>query len=222
MLRRNIACMIPRQTKAAGGRRRRWLAWLLVLFALLQGLLVWLEQSVRPVILSNALYECERYANEAFQAALARQEAEDPALYDSLYKLVQGSDGTICAVLLDSGRVNHLEADLMGRLHAELAAPANQTLSLPLSVLLGGQLWVGPRVELQFSPDAFVSVDIFDTLEAAGINQTRLCIKARFTVQMSAILAGYGLNADVGQEVLLAELLLAGDVPQGYWGSMLS
>lgn len=138
-------------------------------------------------------------------------------MYEQLYELSRGADGEIRAVLLNTRRITQLEASLAGQIQTELARyTSEQTMSLPLAVLLGGQVWAGPELTLRFVPDSFVSVEVYDTLEAAGINQTCLCLKARFTAQMSAVMAGYGMNLDVQQEVLLGEVLLAGDVPRGY------
>lgn len=196
-------------------RRHRLLAGMLLFLAAAGWLAVWLDRNIRPVMLSNAQYECERYANAAFRAALEQQEGER---YDGLYELVCSEDGAIQAVTLNSGRINQLEAELAQAIQAELNgySGAELRMSLPLGVLLGGQLWMGPRLMFRLDPDAVVAVDIYDTLESAGINQTRLCLRARFTAQMSAILAGYGVSTDVEQDVLLVEILLAGDVPQGY------
>lgn len=218
MLRRNIHPAGRRSGRredgAAAGRRLR--AWAITVICLLltAHTLVWLDGSIRPVMLSNAQYECERIANAAFQTALARQE---PETYTQLYELSRGADGQVHAVLLDGGRIAQLEAALAEQIRAELERRAvEQTMSLPLSVLLGGNILAGPRLAFELSPDAFVSVDVYETWEDAGINQTRLCLRARFTAQMSAVLAGYGVNADAQQEALLAEFVLAGDVPQVY------
>lgn len=217
MLRRSVG-----RAKRKGGdrppgrphRRHRLLAGAVLFLAAAGWLLIWLDGNVRPVMMANARYECERYANAAFRTALAQQDEE---AFQDLYTLSSGADGEIQAVLLDSGRISRLEASLAQQIQAELTAQtAGHTLTLPLAVLLGGQLWAGPRLTLRLLPDAFVAVDIYDTLESAGINQTRLCLWARYTAQMSMIVAGYGATTNVEQEVLLAEVLLAGDVPQGY------
>lgn len=213
----------PRSRKKPGKRLDRKLLWgarLLLALVVLNYLLAWLDWNVRPVMLANARYECERYANEVLQTALLQRQGIDPALYEGLYELNRDENGNIDAVILNSGRINQLEAALTGQLQAGLASvAAERTLPIPLGILLGSQMWVGPRLKIRLFPDGFAVVRIYDSLEAAGLNQTKLCLKARFTVRMCATLAGYGSSIDVEQEILLTEILLTGEVPQGYWSS---
>jgi sporulation protein YunB len=205
--------------KANQGRRLLWFARLLLLAMLLNWLASWFDWRIRPVMQAGIRYECTYYANAAFQDALQLQQAEDPNLYDDLYTLEKSETGEIRAVAMNSRAVHTLEAALTQRMREALASStAEHVLYIPLGVLLGSELWIGPNVPLRLAPEEFLTVTIEDTLESAGINQTKLCVKARFTAQLCATLAGYGQSCEVEQEVLLAEILLAGQVPQGYLG----
>jgi sporulation protein YunB len=208
-----------RKPKANPGRRLLWLARLLLLAMMLNWLAAWFDRRIRPVMQAGIRYECAYYANAAFQDALQLQQAEDPDLYEELYTLEKSETGEIRAVAMNSRAVHALEAALTQRMREALAAStAAHVLYIPLGVLLGSELWIGPNIPLRLAPEEFLTVTIEDELEAAGINQTKLCVKARFTAQLCATLAGYGQSCEVEQEVLLAEILLAGQVPQGYLG----
>jgi sporulation protein YunB len=209
----------PAPKRATPGRRLLWLARLLLLAMAVNWLASWFDRRIRPVMQAGIRYECAYYANAAFQDALQLQQAEDPNLYDDLYTLEKSEAGEIRAVVMNARAVHALEAALTQRMRQALAAStAAHDLYIPLGVLLGSELWVGPNIPLRLAPEEFLTVTIEDELESAGINQTKLCIKARFTAQLCATLAGYGQSCEVEQEVLLAQVLLAGQVPQGYLG----
>jgi sporulation protein YunB len=209
----------PAPKRANQGRRLLWLARLLLLAMAINWLASWFDRRIRPVMQAGIRYECAYYANAAFQDALQLQQAEDPDLYDNLYTLEKSEAGEIRAVAMNSRAVHTLEAALTQRMREALAASTGaHILYIPLGVLLGSELWIGPNVPLRLAPEEFLTVTIEDELESAGINQTKLCIKARFTAQLCATLAGYGQSCEVEQEVLLAQVLLAGQVPQGYLG----
>jgi sporulation protein YunB len=207
----------PKHT--ASGRRLLWLARAILLAMVVNLLAAWFDGRIRPVIQAGIRYECAYYVNDAFQAALQSQLAKDPELYDSLYALEKNGAGEIQAVTMNSRAVHTLESALTLRMREALAAAtAEHMLHIPLGALLGTELWVGPGIPLRLAPEGYLTVTIEDSLESAGINQSKLCIKACFAAQLCATLAGYGQSCEVEQEVLITEILLAGAVPQGYWG----
>jgi sporulation protein YunB len=194
-------------------------ARLLLGVMLLVWVISWLDLHVRPVLQAGVRYECERSANEMFQNALQQQETSEQ-MYETLYNVSRGADGSIYAVELNAYAVNRLEAALTAQMQQELKTiSVSRTLKIPLGVLLNGEMWLGPPIEMHLAPDGYFSVEIYDTLDTAGINQTKLCIGARFTAHLCATLAGFAAAEEIEQEFLLAEIVLNGDVPQGYWNT---
>lgn len=217
--------MLRKTLKPAAPPRRRFrrsrLAQLLLLLALAGYLLFRLEQHIRPVLLSVVEYESRRYARTAFNEAVARSISQDPDAYNDLYAVSYGSDGSVGSVQANTYRVNQLAAALARQVETEMNAREDSVLSIPIGTLLGFQALAGrgPRLEMRVLPESYVSAQVYDTLESAGINQTKLCVYVHFTMDMSVILSGYTASVTAENDVLLSQILLVGRVPESYWGA---
>lgn len=210
-------------------RRRRLLhrlyrasALLLLALALFCYLLFVLERQIRPVLLNIVEYECGRYAMTAFTDAADENLHAHPESYQQLYTLQYDAAGNIVSVTANAYAVNQIQSQLSAAIAQKLYALDQMPLSVPLGTLFGIQVLAGrgPRLNLRVEPESYVETEIYDTLETAGINQIKLTLYARFTMNMSVVLSGYSTSVSVSNDQFLGQFLIAGNTPQVYYSGI--
>lgn len=193
----------------------------LLVLAVALYLLFRIEQQIRPALLSVVEYESRRYAMDAFNAAVAENLRQNPDAYEALYTLTYAQDGSIAAVQANAYAINRLSTGLARQVEAEMNAREDSVLWIALGTLSGIQALAGrgPSLEMRVVPESYVSAQVYDTLESAGINQTKLCIYVNFSMDMSVILSGYTASVRAENDILLTQVLLVGQVPESYWST---
>ena len=208
-----------RQKRARQKRRRLpWLLRLAAVFAVVVGLLVTLDNEVRPVVITMAQNQARVSSILAINEAVLDELEKEEVGYDDLVTVTRLEDGTVSSIQADTTAINRLKARLTNAVSARLTALQLEEVEVPVGTLLGWQIFAGrgPVIRFQIVPASFVESDITSTLEAAGINQTQHKILMQFKVEMSAIIPGYTTSVTVNTQVSIADTLIVGNVPQFY------
>lgn len=194
----------------------------LLVLSLLCYLLFILERQIRPVLLNIVEYECSRYAMIAFSDAVEENLRTNPESYQELYILQHDSEGGIVSITANAYAVNLLQAQLRADVTQKLYTLEQMPLSVPVGTLLGIQILAGrgPRLNLRVEPDSYVETEIYDTLEMAGVNQIKLTLYARFTMNMSVVLSGYSTSISVVSDQFLGQYVIVGETPQVYYNGI--
>ena len=217
-LRRGKSAFRPaRETSRTGGPKKLWLRLAALCCAAILAL-AFLDSRLRPVITTMAKYQCRVVSILAMNEAVIDELQKNEEMTAELVHTQRNDDGTVATVEVDSAALNRLKAQLTQAVTDRLLALEKQDIAIPLGTLLGWQLLAGrgPNVHLQVVPASFVQATTQDRLETAGINQTQHSISIHFSVEMSALLPGYSTSITVENDVIVAETLIVGDVPQVY------
>lgn len=202
-------------------RRKKKLAWLLRLLALLGALatgMVLLDREVRPVVLTMAQYQARVSSILAINEAVLEEMEREAVLYEDLVQISRGSSGEVTSIQADAAAVNRVKARLTRAVSNRLAALQLEEVTVPLGTLLGWQFFSGkgPQIGFQVVPASYVESDVRSSLQGAGINQTQHKLLVEFRVEMSAIIPGYTTSVEVTTQVCIADTLIVGEVPQFY------
>lgn len=150
--------------------------------------------------------------NRALEAELE----EEPL---SLVSLERDGAGEVQAVHTDAGALNALRVRLLGRLEEELNGTAS--LEIPAGSLTGVALLNGRGfpVPLKLRLESSADLSFSTEFAAAGVNQ--VCHRVTMTVKVWAYSQSKRFPVHVEEEVttVLAETLLAGQVPQAFVNS---
>ena len=210
----------PRQKRKHHWPSRR-IAKILLVLALCFYALYSLEEHVRPVLISFLDYESKRYAMCAFNDAVAEMIAEEPNDYQGLYQISYAADGSITAIQADAYALNRLSSRLTEKVEDTMNRLDGSSMDMPIGTLLGFQAFVGrgPKLKMKIMPETYVKARLYDSLESAGINQTKLCVYVHYTIEMSVILSGYSDNVTAEGDICLSQVYLVGQTPQNYRGT---
>lgn len=127
------------------------------------------------------------------------------------------SSGAVTAIITDTAQVNILCSEL---LHALIDASAGDdlTVRIPLGNLLGVSMLLGkgPRIPMKLTMLTSSRVSFRNALSDAGINQTKHQLLLEVEVDASVLLPWEIRSARVTGEVLVAETIVIGHVPDTY------
>ena len=171
----------------------------------------------RQMVLSDATDLMTLCINDT----ISRKFAEEDYDYDYFVNL-DGADGSVTAVQTNMARINALSSELLSDIvHA--ADGGQLSLSIPVGNVLGSSLLLGkgPEIPVDITMLTSSHVDFKNELSDAGINQTKHQIKLDVVVDIDVIMPWQTISTQVVSEILIAETVILGDVPDTYlnWGS---
>lgn len=173
----------------------------------------------RQMVLSDATDLMTLCINDT----ISRKFAEEDYDYDYFVNLEYGADGSVTAVQTNMARINALSSELLSDIvHA--ADGGQLSLSIPVGNVLGSSLLLGkgPEIPVDITMLTSSHVDFKNELSDAGINQTKHQIKLDVVVDIDVIMPWQTISTQVVSEILIAETVILGDVPDTYlnWGSI--
>ena len=127
-------------------------------------------------------------------------------------------DGQISAIVTDTSRVNILSAELLNAI-VEASDRGDLDLSIPFGNLLGISFFLGrgPPVPVKITMLTSSRVDFRNVLTDAGINQTKHQLLLEVCVDADVLLPWEIRSTQIVTEVLVAETIIVGRVPQTYF-----
>ncbi|WP_406676547.1 sporulation protein YunB [Moorella sp. ACPs] len=166
--------------------------------------------------------ETVAYAQARWAATGAMQQAVLDKITGqvSYNNLIQpgSSDGRIVFMQADALSISRLQAQAQLAIQERLAQLKGKTYYLPLGQVLGLKLLAayGPPVPLRFIPMGTVNVNVGDTFEATGINQTRHRIYLQVESEVQVVAPFTRKQVTVSSTIPVAEAIIVGPVPQTY------
>lgn len=198
-------------------RRRRKLAALLLLL-LLVGNAVLLQVRIAPLIRRMAENQVVNAASDAIFRAVTRQLQSGSVDYGKIIGLQKDETGKISALTTDMEQIARLKSEILRYLDEELAAMDDETLSVPVGNLLFPTFFAGRGFSIPVRILALNSTNanFYSSISSLGINQSVQQIRITFTVSLSFLTPVGISDADVTSDVLAAQTILLGDVPESY------
>lgn len=198
-------------------RRRRKLAALLLLL-LLVGNVVLLQVRIAPLIRRMAENQVVNAASDAIFRAVTRQLQSGSVDYGKIIGLQKDETGKISALTTDMEQIARLKSEILQLLDEELAAMDDETLSVPVGNLLLPTFFAGRGFSIPVRILALNSTNanFYSSISSLGINQSVQQIRITFTVSLSFLTPVGISDADVTSDVLAAQTILLGDVPESY------
>ena len=137
--------------------------------------------------------------------------------YDYFVTIDRDESGAVTAIKANMARINALSSELLSDI-VEAADRGELSLSIPLGNILGSSLLLGkgPDIPVDITLLTSSRVDFKNELSAAGINQTKHEMKLDVVVDIDVVLPWRTVSTQVVTEILIAETVIVGEVPQTY------
>ena len=204
-------------------RRRRRLRRLLLLALLLSAALLLTERNFRPLVFALAQARSAAMATKVLSAAVD-EALGDGVAYDELMNVRMDERGQVALLSANTMRMNRLAQSAGAAAQRMLEQMSSERVTVPLGAALGLTLLAGsgPEIPVSIVPVGSVTTDFNTEFEACGINQTRHKVYLTLSASVRIVIPTGAKTTEVSVNVLAAESIIVGAVPEGFVGYNLS
>ena len=181
-------------------------------------LLASLRTRYRAVIAELAQTQVRNTTSDLTNDAIARQIADGSIAYDRIVFFEKNLDGRITALKTNMSEVNRLKTDILNIINDEILALDSSDIGIPLGSLflpefLSGK---GPAIPVRILSIRNSDANFVSHFSQAGINQTLHRLNMEVSIDVSLLVLGRTDSFTVTSEVVVAETIIVGDVPQTF------
>ena len=204
-------------------RRRRRLRRLLLAALLLSVALLLTERNFRPLVFALAQARSAAMATKVLSAAVD-EALGDGVAYDDLMNVRMDERGQVALLSANTMRMNRLAQSAGAAAQRMLEQMSSERVTVPLGAALGMTLLAGsgPEIPVSIVPVGSVTTDFNTEFEACGINHTRHKVYLTLTASIRIVIPTCAKTTEVTVNVLAAESIIVGAVPEGFVGYHLS
>ena len=180
---------------------------------------VYFRSNIVPTVMGSAVAEVRAMCTESINLAVTAV-VGGGLEYDDLFGVVKDDAGNIEMVQANSPEINMIAREIANLAQANLDALGLKEISIPIGTFTGLALLMGlgPEVTISVMPIGSALCDFVSFFTSAGINQTLHKIYIDVEAVINIITPLDEPTITVKAEVLVAENLIVGEVPEFYFG----
>ncbi|MDR0404233.1 MAG: sporulation protein YunB [Oscillospiraceae bacterium] len=204
-------------SKRRGSFKRHWFWKRILIFVLiLSAAGVFLDMSIRPLIKVVVAKQAETISTTIVNETITKELSENAVNYSDLVKIERNKEGKILAVDTNVQQANLLKSKIVAAVQRELANTDSREFIVPFGSLTGSHIFDsrGPEIPLKISICGSINANFNSTFTEAGINQTKHQISLEISTEILGLVPGYPVNTGIKTNMLVAETLIVGEVPQ--------
>ena len=190
----------------------------LCLIALPLLLTLFIDAQIKPVVRRYAYARAVSLATGTVNTAVCETLEESCVQYQDLIHLWTDETSTVTALTANSVEINKIKGKILSNVVKRLEQLENTRLYIPFGAVSGIDMLsgVGPMIRFTVVPLGTAQADFGSTFSSAGINQTLHKISLTVYAEVSILLPGDSINAQIETQVDVAETIIVGNVPQSY------
>ena len=188
------------------------------LLALAAAVFMLLRGQYHDVAASLARTQVMNVTSDLINDAIARQMETGEIAYDRMVYFEKDLDGRITALKTNMSLVNRLKTDTLNRINDEILALDSDHIGIPIGSLILPELLAGkgPRINVRVLSIRNSEADFESHFSEAGINQTLHQLTMVVRVDVAVLVLGKTETFTVQSEVVVAETVIVGTVPDTY------
>ena len=206
---------------------RRLLRRILVLVLVIAVVFLAFRAKYRDIVRDLAQTQVRNSTSDLTNDAIAKQIANGNIAYDRLVFFEKDLNGKITALKTNMSEVNRLKTDILNIINDEILALDASSIGIPLGSLFLPELLSGkgPAIPVHILSIRNSDASFVSHFEQAGINQTLHKLTMVVSIDVSVLALAETNSFTIESEVVVAETVIVGDVPQtfietgGYYGS---
>lgn len=170
------------------------------------------------VIRDLAKTQVTNATSDLINDSVAKQIADGDIAYDRIVYFEKDLNGKITALKTNIGEVNKLKTDTLNVINDEILAMDASHIGIPIGSLILPEFLSGrgPQIPVEVltirNSDASFQSDFIH----AGINQTLHQLHMCVSVDVSVLVLGSTVSFTVAADVVVAETIIVGDVPDTF------
>lgn len=196
-------------------RLRMGIRLFMVFLAVVALLFLMFRSRYRDIIQELAETQVKNTTSDLTNDAIAKQIAEGVIQYDRIVYFEKDLDGRITALKTNMSEINRLKTDILNIINDEILALDTSDIGIPLGSLflpefLSGR---GPAIPVHILSIRNSDATFASNFSQAGINQTLHQLTMVVSVDVAILVLGQTSNFTVNSEVVVAQTVIVGDVP---------
>lgn len=199
-------------------RIRKLLYFVLLILFLLLTLFFVLRSKYRLVIEELAQTQIKNTTSDLTNDAIAKQIASGEIQYDRIVFFEKDLEGRITALKTNMSEVNRLKTDILNIINDEILALDHSDIGIPLGSLFFPEVLSGrgPAIPVNILSIRNSDASFVSHFSQAGINQTLHRLNMEVSIDVAVLVLGQTSSFTINSEVVVAETVIVGDVPQTY------
>lgn len=178
----------------------------------------YIENIFKPIIRTMAVARSEVLLSQEIANEINETMTKNGFAYEDIISFVTDGDGKINAVTTDIIAANKLKSSLALSILTRITNVDQTELGIPIGNLTGISVFAGrgPLMKVLVIPIGSVQTELSSQFVSAGINQTRHRIIMEVTSNVDIILPSETVSTTVSVNVVIAETVIVGSVPESY------
>ena len=199
-------------------RIRRFLQWICILAVVLLVSFFLLRNKYRLVIEDLAQTQVKNTTSDLTNDAIAKQIAAGDIQYDRIVFFEKDLNGRITALKTNMSEVNRLKTDILNIINDEILALDHSDIGIPLGSIFFPELLSGrgPAIPVHILSIRNSDASFVSHFSQAGINQTQHRLNMEVSIDVAVLVLGQTSSFTMSSEVVVAETIIVGDVPQTF------
>lgn len=177
-----------------------------------------LRGQYRDVIRDLAVTQVKNATSDLTNDAIAAQIADGKIEYDRIVYFEKDLDGGITALKTNMTEVNRLKTDILDIINSEILALDSSDIGVPLGSIFLPELISGrgPAIPVHILAIRNADANFVSHFTQAGINQTLHQVLMEVSIDVSVLVLGETASFTMTSEVVVAETVIVGAVPETY------
>ena len=187
-------------------------------FLIFATIFVLLDIPIRPVVRENAKYIVKNEVTLMINECVADYLQENNIVYTDLITVSLNDKKEVTTIGTNTIAINKLKADVTNAIATELKDSRGEKIRVSLGNLFDSYIldYIGIEFQVKLTDYGFIETDITSNFKSAGINQTLHSIKLKIKVDVNINVGTLYQTETVETEILLAETIMLGNVPEMY------
>lgn len=197
---------------------RKFLTVLFLIFVLFLAGFGLLREKYSAIIRDLAETQVKNATSDLTNDAIAKQIANGNISYDRIVYFEKDLNGRITALKTNISEVNRLKTDILNIINDEILALDSSDIGIPVGSIFFAEFFSGKGPVIPVHILSIRNADaVFESEFAeAGINQTLHQLKMVVSIDVAVLVLGKTTGFTMESEVVVAETVIVGEVPDTY------
>ena len=199
-------------------RLRKLFRLVLIVLVIGMGAVFLLREQYRDAIRELARTQVTNTTSDLINDAIDGQIEQGNIQYDRIVYFEKDLNGRITALKTNMSEVNRLKTNILNLINDEILAMDTSSLGVPLGSLFLPEFFSGkgPSIAVEIISIRNSDASFGSDFREAGINQTMHQLSMEVLVDVSVLVLGETESFAVASQVVVAETIIVGDVPDTY------
>lgn len=197
---------------------RKWIRFSLLLIILAVCTLILFRTKYNDAIRVLAHTQVTNATSDLINDSIDSQIAKGDIRYDRIVFFEKDLSGRITALKTNMSEVNRLKTGILNLINDEILALDSSDIGIPLGSLILPEVFSGrgKQIPVQIMSIRNSDASFSSSFSEAGINQTLHQLTMHISVDISVLVLGQTESFSVSSQVVVAETVIVGDVPDTY------